>query len=272
MSPRRPLLRYHGGKWRLAPWLISNFPSHTTYVEPFAGAASVLLKKPRSRGEILNDLEGEVVNLFLVLRSRGERLVRLLEFTPFSRTEYARAIRPVTDPVERARRLIVRSFMGFGSDSFRANRTSGFRGRFQGSGKTTPAYEWSSYPSSLAFAIDRLRGVVIENLPAVDVIRKYDRPDTFFYCDPPYPILTRSACSNGRHCYTHEMKDADHEHLSEVLHSIKGMAIISSYDCPLYSRLYKGWRKESHEALADGAKKRIETIWFSPSIPKGLFQ
>ncbi len=150
MTPRRPLLRYHGGKCRIAPWVISHFPSHVTYVEPFAGAASVLLHKPRSRGEVLNDLDDEVYNLFCVLRTRGPQLARQLELTPFSRAEYLKSIKPVKEPLERARRLVVRSFMGFGSDSFRAERVSGFRGRFCRSGRTTPAADWMNYPESLA--------------------------------------------------------------------------------------------------------------------------
>ena len=270
------MLRYHGGKWRLAPWIISHFPSHATYVEPFAGAASVLLHKTRSRGEVLNDLDQEVVNLFRVLRSHGDRLRRLIELTPFARVEYLNAIKTKNrsfSDLERARRLIVRSFMGHGSDSYRIERSSGFRVRFQGSGLSTPANDWMNYPDALAFTISRLRGVVIENLPAVDVIRIYDRSTTLFYCDPPYPISTRSACSNGRHCYSHEMTDDQHTHLAYVLHhQVKGMVIISGYRCPLYDRLYSDWTRHDKDALADGAKKRVESLWISPSAGLGLFK
>ncbi len=271
-GPRRPLLRYHGGKWKLAPWLIQHFPEHTTYIEPFCGAASVLIRKTRSRGEILNDVDDEIVNLFWVIREYGPMLVQKLELTPFSRTEYTRSLQAAPDPIERARRLIVRSFQGYGSDSCRPGRVSGFRGRFCGSGRSTPAADWQNYPEALVFIINRLRGVVVENLPATELIRRYDRPGTFFYCDPPYPKSTRSACSNGRHTYTHEMTDQDHRDLAAALKHIEGMAIVSGYDCPLYDELYRGWAKETKETLADGAKPRRENIWFSPRIQRGLFQ
>lgn len=271
MKPRRPVLRYHGGKWNMAPWLIQQFPPHTTYVEPYCGAASVLLRKPRSRSEIINDMDDEVYNLFCVVRDRGQRLASLLELTPFSRREYMKCIRPAKDPMERARRIVVRSFMGFGSDSFRANRTSGFRARFHGSGLTTPAADWMNYPESLRLVVERLRGVVIEHRPALEILRMYDKPETFFYCDPPYPISTRSACSHGRHCYSHEMTNEDHRILADALHAVRGKVIVSGYLCPLYVSLYRDWRRLDVDTLADGARPRRESIWISPSTQVGLF-
>src|SRR4051812_49100283 len=109
----RPVLRYFGGKWKLAPWIISQFPPHRIYVEPFGGGASVLLRKDRSYGEIYNDLDTEVVNVFRVLQRHPRRLKRMLEVTPFARDEWELAYVRVKDPVERARRAIIRSFMGF---------------------------------------------------------------------------------------------------------------------------------------------------------------
>lgn len=270
---RRPLLRYHGGKFLLAPWIISHFPDHRLYVEPYAGAASVLLRKPRSRAEILNDLDDDVCNLFRVVRDRGQELARALELTPFSRTEYSNARYLAKDELERARRLVVRSFMGFGSDSSRLYRNAGFRVRVAGGGQM-PSAEWENYPRALSVVISRLRGVVIENRSALEVITQYDTPDTFFYCDPPYVKSTRSACSNGRHTYRYEMSDEEHAALAEALHKIKGMAIVSGYECPLYSKLYEGWRKATGKGYADGVtgrRERTETAWLSPSIPKGLF-
>ena len=125
-APTRPALRYHGGKWRLAPWLLTLMPPHRVYTEPFGGGASVLLRKPRAYGEIYNDLDGEVVNVFRMLRDRGAELQRLLELTPFARAEFRQAYEPCgDDPIEQARRTIARSFMGFGSSATGEN--SGFR-------------------------------------------------------------------------------------------------------------------------------------------------
>jgi len=270
MTPTRPLLRYHGGKWILAPWVISHFPQHDIYVEPYAGAASVLLRKPRSKAEILNDLDDDVCNLFHVLRDSGSELARALELTPFSRSEYRNAMKPTKDPLERARRLVVRSYMGFGSGSSQIARCSGFRSRSERSG-TMPADDWANYPACLSETIFRLRGVVIENRPALQVISQYDRPGTLFYCDPPYVLSTRMPNSNMRHCYSHEMTDEDHSALAAALHEIKGMAILSGYDCPIYKKLYRGWRTSKRKAMADGARERTETPWLSPSVPKGLF-
>ena len=125
-GPPRPALRWHGGKWILAQWIIGHFPKHQAYVEPFGGAASVLIRKPVSYAEIYNDLDHTVVNFFKVLRSdRAQELVEVLRLTPFSRVEFMEAYGESDDPVERARRLVIRSFMGFGSNGH--NRSTGFR-------------------------------------------------------------------------------------------------------------------------------------------------
>ena len=119
MDVTRPAMRYYGGKWLLAPWIIGHFPAHRTYVEPFGGAASVLLRKPRSAAEVYNDLDGEIVNMFRVLRSpaQARELIRLVRLTPFARTEYEDAYLSDGDPIEQARRTLLRSFAGFGADS-----------------------------------------------------------------------------------------------------------------------------------------------------------
>jgi len=136
-APKRPLLRYHGGKWLLAPWIISNFPAHRVYVEAFGGAGSVLLRKERAYGEIYNDLDNEIVNLFRVGRARGDELRRALELTPFSRVEYRLSFEVSDDPVEQARRTVTRSLMGFGSNALCRLVKSGFRANSNRSG-TTP--------------------------------------------------------------------------------------------------------------------------------------
>ena len=100
---KHPAIRYHGGKFRLAAWIIEKMPEHTCYVEPFGGAAGVLLQKPRSYAEVYNDLDGEVVNLFRVLRDpeMNQRLRDACILTPYSREEFCAAREAVTEPVER---------------------------------------------------------------------------------------------------------------------------------------------------------------------------
>lgn len=279
MKPSRPLLRYHGGKWILAPWIISHFPEHRIYVEPFGGAASVLLRKPRSYAEIYNDLEGEVVNVFRVLQrvADARELIRLLTVTPFARAEFELSYIPSDNAVEQARRTIIRAFMGFSSNSVNSASaaTIGFRcighvhskktstGFRANSNLRVPAHDWVHYPDALRAVVERLRGVVIENRDARKCMAQHDTPRTLFYCDPPYPKATRTDTNDD---YRHEMTDADHEALAEFLYNLKGMVIISGYDCPLYARLYRGWQKSNKKAFADGARARIETLWISPNI------
>lgn len=222
-APSRPILRYHGGKWKLAPWIIGFFPSHRVYVEPFGGAASVLLRKPRSYAEVYNDMDGEVVNVFRMARDRGDELLQALELTPFSRVEFLESYQPSNDPLEQARRTIARSFMGFGSAAV-CGETSGFRANSNRSG-TTPAQDWRNFPDALAEIIDRLRGVVIEQRDATGIIEQHDSPETLYFVDPPYLHETRSTKMRGtdtRKAYKHEMTNADHAAMAETLHRVQG--------------------------------------------------
>ena len=245
----------------LAPWIISHFPAHRIYVEPFGGAASVLLRKQRSYAEVYNDLSGEIVNLFRVLRSPAEarELVRLVRLTPFARDEFECSYMPADDPIEQARRTVARSFMGFGSNSL--NQATGFRNNANRSG-TTPAHDWMHYPDQLQVIAQRLLGVVIENRPAISVINQFDRHDVLFYVDPPYVLSTRT---DERADYEFEMTDQQHRDLAEVLHQCQGMVVLSGYPSPLYDELYGDWNQVSKTSNADGAAKRNEVLWLKPN-------
>jgi DNA adenine methylase len=262
-KPSRPIVRYHGGKWRLAPWIISRFPAHRVYTETFGGGGSVLLRKKRSYAEVYNDLDGEIVNLFRVVRDHGEQLVRAVELTPFARAEFELSYEPSPDPIEQARRTLVRCGMGFGSSAMNTDNKTGFRGSATRSG-TTPATDWRNQNRNLWDVIDRLRGVVIENRPAIEIIQYHDAPTTLHYVDPPYVHDTRTWLG-GKEAYRHEMTDAQHEELADVLHSLKGIVILSGYPSALYDRLYSDWACETREALADAAAKRIECLWINPA-------
>jgi DNA adenine methylase len=220
-TPTRPVLRWHGGKWMLAPWIIDHFPPHRVYTEAFGGAASVLMRKPRTYSEVYNDLDGEVVNLFRVLQQPllAARLRELLTLTPFARGEFNLAYEPSEDPVERARRLVVVSFMGFGSNAHNTGARTGFRAKSSRSG-TTPAHDWSHYPDCMEAVVERLRGVVVENLPALEIIEKHDSPETLHYVDPPYVHSTRKKWQQRN--YRHEMTDKDHHELAALLHRVRG--------------------------------------------------
>jgi DNA adenine methylase len=286
-GPRRPVLRYHGGKWRLAPWVMGFFPSHRVYTESFGGGGSVLMRKSRAYAEVYNDLTADVVNVFRVLRdpATAEVLRRQLELTPFARAEFEAAYEFSADNVERARRTIARAFMGFGSASAvdvqqSGMRTAasthrpptGYRSNSNRSG-TTPAHDWANYPSQIPAFVDRLRGVVIEERPAIGVIEQHDRAEALHYIDPPYPHSTRSSWKrgHGRHAYEHEMTDDDHRRLSETLRAVAGMVVLSGYPCDLYDlELYPDWERHERKHLADGARRRVEVIWLNPACARAL--
>lgn len=270
MTPDRPVLRWHGGKWLLAPWIISHFPAHDVYVEPFGGAGSVLMRKARSYAEVWNDLDGDVVNLFRVLRSSdADRLVALCRLTPFAREGFDEAYAETADDVERARRLIIRSFHGFGSDGHNGARPTGFRANSNRSG-TTPAHDWVNYPDNLKMVIERVQGIVIESRPAIQVMAAHDGPDTLHYVDPPYVHSTRSKAKNSsRKNYRHEMTDEDHSKLLDFLLDLKGMVIVSGYSHPLYETALAAWSRHEKTALADGARKRTEVLWINEAATAG---
>jgi DNA adenine methylase len=269
-KPRRPLLRYHGGKWLLAPWIISFFPPHNIYVEPFAGGGSILLRKQRVYAEIYNDLDDEIVSLFRVVRDRGPELIRALELTPYSRREFHVSFRFSPDPLEQARRNVVRSYMGFGGNLTRQNRDltpqrTGFRTYSKKNRRSIPAGDWHTYPSCLALIVERLRGVIIENKDAASVVHEHDGPATLHYIDPPYVHSTRGFDAGGTHRgYRHEMSDDQHRELAEVLRSVKGMVVISGYPCALYDKeLFHDWKRFQKTHLADGARRRTEVVWLN---------
>lgn len=262
----RPIVRYHGGKWILAEWIISHFPVHRTYCEPYGGGGSVLLRKGRSKGEIYNDLDGEIVNVFRVARDQGQQLKEILRLTPFSREEFIQCYEPSDEPLERARRTIARSFMCFGANGIAARKgMTGFRAASRTDG-TMPAYDWKNYADAFDPIIERLRGVVIENRPALQVMESHDGPETLHYVDPPYVFETRG---DIRHGYKHEMTDEQHIELADFLKRLKGKIIISGYASKLYSEIYEGWQCISRKSMADGARERTELIWLSPNMSDG---
>ncbi|WP_438278097.1 DNA adenine methylase [Nitrobacter sp.] len=277
-SPTRPVLRWHGGKWKLAPWIIGHFPSHRVYVEPFGGAGSVLLRKARSYAEVYNDLDDDVVGLFRVLQdpASANRLLQLLEITPFARCEFEIAWDATEDPVERARRLIIRAFMGFGSNAHnnleRGHKTTGFRANSSRSG-TTPAQDWTNYPDALAHIIIRMRGVIVEHRDAVAVMAAHDAPETLHYVDPPYLPETRSPANkyDGKYrMYRHELDRSGHTRLLTSLRDLAGFVVLSGYPDALYDDALPDWRRIETRALADGARERIEVLWINPACAAAL--
>lgn len=277
-KPTRPALRWHGGKWKLAPWILQHMPAHRVYVEPFGGAASILIRKPRSYAEVYNDLDDEVVAFFRVLRERDQasRLREQLRLTPFARVEFREAYEKTDDPIERSRRLVIRSFMGFGSNAHsseqKGHRTTGFRANSNKSG-TTPAMDWANYPDAMEALIERLQAVVIECKPAREVMVQHDGPATLHYVDPPYLQETRARGNRydlAWRMYRHELSREDHAELLDFLAELDGMVMLSGYPDTLYDERLPGWRRVETEAHADGARKRTEVLWLNPACADAL--
>ena len=263
----KPLMRYHGAKWRLAPWIISHFPQHHCYVEPFGGSAAVLISKEPSSREVYNDKNFEIVNLFNVIRDDEMRtqLLRLLVMTPYSRTEFefAKEVGQYDTPVMIALKLLVRAQMGFGSAGATRGNT-GFR-LDTARGGTSLQSLWSDLPANVLNVTERLRNVVIENTDAYKIIQQHDRRDTLFYLDPPYTLDTRT---NKDSYGKFEMREFEHTRLLELTQKSKGMFVISGYDNELYNDTLTGWTKSSRQTAIssrNGSVQRTEVLWISPN-------
>jgi DNA adenine methylase len=261
---------WYGGKYSHLEWLLPLLPSCHHYCEPFAGSAAVLLNRTPSPVETYNDLDGEVVNFFRVLRDTKEKLVEAIGLTPFSREEFATACRldeELTD-FERGRRFYVRArqvrtgLAQTASVGRWANCMNTSR-----SGMSGVISRWLGGVEDLPLIAARLIRVQIENRPAANVISLYDSKETLFYCDPPYVHITRGDSK----AYGHEMTDKQHAALADVLNSVKGKVAISNYDCDLMDKLYprSKWRKfVSPEKTIHSTKgKRSEVLWvnYDPS-------
>lgn len=265
---KHPLIRYHGGKFRLADWVIGHFPKHTCYTEAFGGAAGVLLQKPKAYAEVYNDLDGEIVNLFRVLRNDAHRnnLIEQLILTPYAREEFEIAWQSIDEPIERARRTIIRAQMGFGSAGATKGIT-GFRIDTKRQYGTAQAL-WATYPEHLQFIGQRLRGVLIENRPAIQVLKDHDAESTLHYVDPPYVHETRYSGAKAGRIYRHEMSNQDHQDLLDVLLSLDGKVIVSGYSSEIYNDSLSNWKRVDTRARISagrGTDTRIECLWINPN-------
>jgi DNA adenine methylase len=259
------MVRWLGSKWRLAPWVISHLPPHELYCEPYGGSASVLLRKARAPVEVLGDLDDELLTLYGVVRDPvlAGRLFMLATFTPFSDAEFRLAMRRLpadADPVERARRMIVRHAMQVSPDVRGETQGTGFR-RYTGSARRVAAADWASFPDALAGLTARLQGVVVERASAVETLRRHDRPGMLAYVDPPYVHSTRAEARKG---YAHEMSDDAHRELLDCLLGLEGMAVVSGYASRLYDDGLAGWKRVTRVVSDHARQRREEVLWISP--------
>ena len=268
MNIPRPALRYYGGKWRLAPWIISHFPRHTEYVEPFAGALSVLLQKAPAPLEVANDIEGRVVNFFQVLRERPDELVRLIRLTPWHEGEYMKAYEPSDDPLEDARRFWTVCWMSYqGGPGKKQGRQSGFR--FSAAFNKRPAPVTDAIRVEHLYLIaERLKKVQFFQRDGIDVIRAFaSNPNTLFYVDPPYPLDSRA----NRRGYTYDAHEDLFPALWEALFTVQGFVVVSGYSHPVYDVLEEaGWQREETSSVTTSGRPKTECVWLSPKTVAAL--
>lgn len=274
----RPIMRYHGGKWSIAQDIINEFPAHEAYIEPYGGAASLLMRKAPAILDVYNDIDCEIVDVFSVLRDKelSEELKKRLFYTPYSRAEWKESFTmkgAEDDIVERVRRTLVRSWQTIGTYNFTSKRLSGGWRGVAYKRDFHPNIDFLKWQKTIDDFTERLRCVVIENQPATQVMKRYDNVNALFYVDPPYVAETRR---KGRaNAYAHEMTDEEHIDMLDTLIKLKGMVVLSGYTNKLYDEklLPLGWVKKSFKAHADGNAHagnrgklaREEFIWINPS-------
>lgn len=272
---QHPALRYHGGKFAAAHWLLGLLPEHRVYVEPFGGAAGLLLRKPVSDVEVYNDLDEEIVGFFQVLRDREQRaaLCEALTLTPYARREFERAYTAAStaDAVERARRVVIRAQMGFSS----AGATKGRTGWRTYCGVKNPQIEWREAPDAIRAAGERFAHVVVECRDAFELIPAHDGEDVLHFVDPPYLPETRSERASSA-AYRHELDLEGHQRLLSMLLEVQGAVLLCGYPSESYAVIEQaGWRREERRARASGRRgsvMRTEAVWLNPKAQAGAKQ
>lgn len=256
MKPPAP---YFGGKQTIAPWIVGLLPDHDHYVEPFCGGLSVLLAKPASKIETVNDLDGDLMTFWRVLRDQPADLMRACALTPHSRAELLAAREPADTDLETARRVWVRLTQSQGGTL----RKAGWRLYINpdGTNISMPG-NLTAYVDRMAAVAERLHRVSLESMPALELIAKYGaQPKALLYVDPPY--LGEARASGSR--YRHEMKSPDeHRELAAALAGCRAAVLLSGYDSPLYDELYEGWFRYAAATWtgnAKGSMARTEVVW-----------
>jgi len=258
----RPALRYYGGKWKIAPWVISYFPPHLNYLEPCGGAASVLLQKAPAKLETYNDISGDLVNFFEVLRVHREELLNRIRHTPWARAEFEKCKEPSVDPIEQARRTFVLSWQSI------SKHGGAWRSMYNHRTRPRSATADMIEIDHLDEISCRLRHVQLECRDALEVFEKYDNEDALTYLDPPYLPETRV----NKDYYPDEWDKTKHIDAAKLACKARGMVIVSGYTSDLYRDLYEnhGWERVDRSAVAQRGAKRVESLWLSPKVVAAL--
>lgn len=253
------ILNYPGAKWGMAKQIVSMMPPHRSYLEPFFGSGAVLFNKPPSAIETVNDIDGDITNFFKVLRERPEELAEAISLTPYSRDVFNDAHENRgTESFDRAYRFAIRSRMGHG---FKTYQKTGFKIDVYARERSYCVNCWNTMPERIFEAAARLKGVQIENRPALELIRKFNYDNVLIYADPPYLLNTR-----GGKQYKHEMNEQDHIELLAALKAHKGPVIISGYPSDMYDCELHSWNKVHKRSYNQNSDARTEVLWFNYAI------
>jgi DNA adenine methylase len=236
---------YYGGKQNHLKHILPILPEVDHFCETFCGSAAVMLNRKPSKIETLNDLNGDIVNFFRMLRDRPDDLIRKLELTPYAYEEFTNAWIPCDDEIERARRFYIRTQMDVAKAGNRKDKSWSCNKSVSSSGHSYCVKNFHSKVDRMYEVAKRLMNVQIDNRPAEDLIVKYDNKKTLFYCDPPYLPATRKSSND----YKFELSLEGHQSLAKVLNKAKGMVALSGYDHPVMDEMYKGWNKVRFPSL-----------------------
>lgn len=255
-SQIQTIIPYPGAKWQLSSWICEHLPPHTMYLEPFAGSAAIFFNKPKCPVELLNDINGEIGNLFRVVRDRTDEIIAAVEMTPWSREEWEASnnrSEGLSD-IERARLFIVQCWQSYGVKQ--AQRT-GWKMDYTGLAKKYYASAWRRLPDRILSCVDRLRDAQIETRPALEVIKRARAKEVLVYADPPYIISTRT-----RGLYQFEMSITDHEALLTLLCEHPGPVVLSGLHHPFYEEHLRGWKRITKNIpVRSGVRENTEVLW-----------
>ncbi|QGQ95845.1 DNA adenine methylase [Paenibacillus psychroresistens] len=249
------ILHYPGSKWSIADWIISHMPPHKVYLEPYFGSGAVLFNKAPSTIETINDIDGEIVNLFTVIRNYPEEIARLIQLTPYARDEYNAAHDISDDELERARRFLVRCWQAIRP---KTNSKSGWRCR----STIRDAFhvkQWCSLPDRFGLVAERLKQVQIENVPAEELLPRYRDAEVLIFADPPYVLSTRYD-----KIYKNEMSNDQHINLLNLLNEHPGPVLLTGYENQLYDDRLKHWTRREIAGKPVMGQPRTEVLWINP--------
>jgi DNA adenine methylase len=257
------IIKYPGSKSSIASWIVNRFPDNyqeMTYLEPYFGGGSVFFRKEPSMVETINDLDGDVTNLFKQVRDNCEELVYKLRYTPWSREEFNLAHEAADDDLERARRFFVKCWFSIGASLIYKN---GMRININSDNGNIEGF-YKKLPEEIIAACERLKPksgnyVQIENTDALTLIKKYDRPNVFMYLDPPYVPGSRKR----KKIYRHEYDEARHTELLRLISGSKAKILISGYEHALYDDYLNKWNADKIISFDTANQKRVERVWMN---------